>query len=438
MASVKSTVSTSISTGSAGAKKPSSGPAPGASSAQVSSNVPQVKPPAAPKAPTVKPPTLPKAPAAPKTPIAKSINSFDYDTKPKPTENTLDYKKINANPPKPEANTLDYKKINEIKQKPAGETLDYSKINAKQPQPEPKVLDYKSMQSPKPWSGAVEKLDAVNAKIDKEANQPALDSIKARRMFRAKYLREKINKTESKDSTVKKTCSALIHKDELHETCMSKDEQKEVSDKNKKDAKQADKSVKEKRDTNGEFAKSLKEYVSMKKPSKEISKSERDFIKEDLGRPYTPYFNDVDDLVKKEFKPLEEEILLDVAIRFEKGEIVSSGEKLEKADPLDKYKIDKGGSLKFGTHVKTVGFPRNTLDSKENPKAGSDEGSGGQISKAGVLPTKTPSLPKMAAPAAPKMTAPAAPKSPAMGMPKMTKAEIEAECKEDFKPKFKK
>lgn len=406
MASLKSTVSTSISTGSAGAKKPSSGPGPGASSSQVSPNVPQVKPPAAPKAPTMKPPTLPKAPSAPKTPIAKSTDSFDYDLKPKPTENSLDYKKLNAHPAQPEANTLDYAKINEIKQKPAGPSLDYSKINAHPPQPEPKTLDYKSMQSPKPWSGAVEKLDAVNAKIDKQANQSPADALKARRMFRRKYLREIINKNEAGDLTVKKTCKASIHKDENHMTCTQ--------------------------------PKSLKEYVSMKKPSKEISKSERDFIKEDLDRPYTPYFNDIDVLIKKEFKPLEEEILLDVAMRFEKGEIVSSGEKLAKADPLDKYKIDKGGSLKFGTHVKTVGFPRNTLDSKENPKAGSDEGSGGQISKAGVLPTKTPATPKMSAPGTPKMAAPATPKSPAMAMPKMTKAEIEAECKEDFKPKFKK
>lgn len=185
----------------------------------------------------------------------------------------------------------------------------------------------------------------------------------------------------------------------------------------------------------------------MSKSSKPLSKSERDFIKEDLGRPYVPYFNDIDALVKKEFAPLEQEVMLDIAIRFEKGEIKGSGEALSKSDPLDKYKIDKGGSLKFGTHVKDVGFPRNTLKSKENPKAGSDEGSGGEIKKFAMNPSAPkPAAPKPAAGAAggkpplpPKAIGAApAPAAPKPKMPMMSKAEIEAECKEDFKPKFRK
>lgn len=427
MASVKTSISVST-----GAKKPDAGPGPGASASQTAPKVPAPIAPAAPKMPQSHI-QAPKAPAAPKTPIAKEqLKESSFDA-----------------PKQPKENTLDYSKINEIKQQKNPTTLDYSKINAKPEQPQPHVLDYKEMQTKKPWSGAVDKKVAVNQKLQTEANMPAIDALKAKRMFRQKYLGEKVRKQEStptpapqppvsqpplssagSQSNVAKFNAGMNNQPGLVDTISSifKDEKEPMQKKqgvptgvSPEKHERCVKDVKAK--GHGKVsaikicnASMTKEEANMKlkqaagKKTKMISKSERDFIKEDLARPYVPFLNDIDTLVKKEFKPLEEELILDVATRLEKGELTKA------ENPLDKYKVDKGGSLKFGTHIPTVGFPRNTLDSKENPKAGSDEGSGGEIKK-------------FAAPA------PAAPKPK---MPKMTKAEIEAECKEDFKPRFRK
>ncbi len=516
MASIKTSTSVSVSAGTSSAKKPSAGPAAGASAGMVSSTPPAPKP--------------PKAPTAPKTPIAKADEELAKGP-------PLDYSQINKIKQKPQGPSLDYAKINKPTTKPATQSLDYAKINAKSDEaPEPKSIDYSNMSEPSPPS-AVALRDATKGKIEADSKATALDALKAKRMFRKRYLKEAgggnmakndpsptttapsgqssngpyppgvsadMSSKGTQDNVAKMkagqanqpgalaTLSGLFKGEELTKFMPPTDEKSKMDaalriQNNKKDAKAAKPKLK--------LVKSFKEYAAMRKsdpvakgdvinlkdksvvsddttpapkrkvnsqpkqamsvgnpahmrdkmvannkgPSKVknkvagISKSEREFIKEDLMRPYTPYFNDVDDLVKKEFKPLEAEIILDVAIRLEKGEI-KAGE-LAKADPLDKYKIDKGGSLKFGTHVKDVGFPRNTLDSEKNAKAGSDEGSGGQIKKAGLIPTKPAATPKMPAPHNAKAPAPKAPAMPKMNM---TKAEIEAECKEDFKPKFRK
>lgn len=456
MASVKTSIS--VSTG-GGAKKPSAGPGPGASASQTTPKAPA---PAAPKMPSshIQPP---KAPAAPKTPIAKEqLKESSFDT--------------NAYAAKqPKENTLDYSKINEIKQQKNPTTLDYSKINAKPEQPEPHVLDYKEMQTKKPWSGAADKKVAVNQKLQTEANMPAVDALKAKRMFRQKYLGEKVKKQETppvsqpplssagSQSNVAKFNAGMNNQPGLIDTVSSifKDEKEAMQKKqgvptgvSPEKHESCVKDVKAK--GHGKVsaikicnASMTKEEATMKlkqvagKKTKMISKSERDFIKEDLARPYVPFLNDIDALVKKEFKPLEEELILDVATRLEKGELTKA------ENPLDKYKVDKGGSLKFGTHVPTVGFPRNTLVSKENPNAGSDEGSGGDIKKfakpmSGGGGTVTPKT----------GTTTAAPADPNKGKfkdmvnqtltsgigskYKMTKAEIMDDVKSDWKPKFKK
>lgn len=436
------TVKTNISMPTVSTAKPSAGAAAGSSASQIST---KPKIPEAPKAPTV--------PTTPKTPLAKeqkSLYGIWDDEEPKEPE----VKPAVPAEKTPEVNTLDYSKINKITQKPPSPTLDYAQINKQPEQPEPKVLNYKDILGDKPQG-------YTGNPLKPEPKTSVLDSIKAKQMFRKKFSNKNIVKQETltsqqtvttpspplsgagsqsnvakfnaglnnqpglvdtisgmfKKETLQKKqgvptgvdpakqercvkdvkaqghgkvsaikiCNASIHKDELHETCeksdlnISKDSSVSLVDRKSKMRK-------------------LKEITGKK--TTPITKSEREFIQDDLLRPYTPYFNDVDELAKSEFHPLIQEFALHAAIQIGKGE------KLSKSDPLDKYKIDKGGSLKFGTHVPSVGFPRNTLTTEENKKVGSDEGSGGEIKSSKKY--------------------------------QMTKAEIQEDLKSDWQPKFKK
>ena len=273
----------------------------------------------------MKNPTMPKA-SAPKADAptkAPAMAPAKMPTPPKGTDTTAP--KMPAAPKAPNAMGKDED----------GPSLDYSKFNKpKKPKEPANTLDYGNMQSkptPKSWTGAKDKQQAVRNKVDgdfdRRANQTALETI-----------HEKLA-TKKSDS----------------------DPTESGEDMEKGPIK----------------AKSIRSAI--KRVPRQVTRKSEDIV-EDLSKAFIPRFLNMGELMKTSGRDVFREMTLATIQELKKKQTLTKEDYEGLQNLRSSYaKAEATGYLKYGDHAPSKEPPRN--EDKDPKDIKGDEGSGGEVAK---------------------------------------------------------